>query len=109
MLNFTQEEKKAIVFLAVIALLGIGVDFSVKQFSEVRSIACFAQDLGKVDLNSADKRILMGISGIGERTAQRIIDYRDGHSGFSDPDELKGIKGISESRFTKIREYLIVK
>lgn len=109
MLNLTREERKAVVFLAAVALLGIGADFSFKQFSDGKSIACFSQDLGKVDLNSADKRILMGISGIGEKTAQRIIDYRDEHSGFSGTDELKGIKGISESRFARIKDYLVVK
>ncbi len=109
MLNFTQEERKVILFLAAIALLGVGVDFAVKQFSAGKSIACFAQDLGKVDLNSADKKLLMGMSGIGERLAQRILDYRQEHSGFSRVDELGDIKGISESKFAKIREYLIVK
>ncbi len=109
MLNLTQEERKVVLFLAVIALLGIGSNFLVKQFSPGKSIACFSQDLGKVDLNSADKKMLMGISGIGDKTAQRIIDYRDQHSGFSEVDELKSIKGISESRLAKIRDYLVTK
>jgi len=51
----------------------------------------------------------MSISGIGEKLAQRILDYRDAHAGFNNADELKDIKGISESKFTKIKEYLSVK
>lgn len=109
MLNFTREERKVILFLAAVALLGIGANFLVKRFSGGKSIACFAQDLGKVDLNSADKKVLMGLSGIGEKLAQRILDYRQEHAGFNRIDELKEVKGVNASKFAKIRDYLVVK
>ena len=109
MLNLTQEERKVMLFLVAIALVGIGGNFLVKQFSTAKSIAFFNQDLGKINLNSADKKLLMGISGIGEKLAGRIIVYRREHAGFSDVDELKAIKGITDSKFAKIKEYLTVK
>ncbi|MFA5063552.1 MAG: helix-hairpin-helix domain-containing protein [Candidatus Omnitrophota bacterium] len=109
MLNLTQEEKKVVLFLAGIALLGMVVSFGLKQFGAGKTAASFSEDLGKVDLNRADKRVLLGISGIGEKLAQRIIDYRDAASGFNGLDDLKNIKGINDSKFAKIKEYLIVK
>jgi len=109
MLNFTQEERKVMLFLIALALLGVGVNFVLKQFSGRKSISCFSEDLARINLNSADKRLLMKVSGIGEKLAQRIIDYRDQCSGFNDIEELKGIKGMNDSKFAKIKEYLIVK
>ncbi|MFA5177059.1 MAG: helix-hairpin-helix domain-containing protein [Candidatus Omnitrophota bacterium] len=109
MLNFTQEERKVILFLVAIALVGVGGNFLIKQFSTVKSIGCLSQDLAKIDLNSADKKLLMGISGIGEKLAGRIIEYRQARAGFSNVDELKEIKGITDSKFARIKEYLIAK
>ena len=109
MLNLTQEERKVIVFLAMLALLGVGVNLVVKQFGGGKSISSFSEDLGRVNLNSADKELLMKVSGIGEKLAQRIIDYREKSAGFNAIDELKEIKGMNDSKFTKIKEYLTVK
>jgi len=109
MLNLTQEERKVVLFLAGIALLGVVVNFGLKQFGAGKTVASFSEDLGKVDLNSADKKTLLGVSGIGEKLAQRIIEYRDAHSGFNGIDDLRNIKGINASKLAKIEEYLIVK
>ncbi|MDD5506090.1 MAG: helix-hairpin-helix domain-containing protein [Candidatus Omnitrophica bacterium] len=109
MLNLTQEERKVILFLVAIALVGVGGNFLIKQFSTAKSIACLSQDLAKIDLNSADKKLLMGISGIGEKLAGRIIEHRQARAGFSNVDELKEIKGITDSKFARINEYLIAK
>ncbi|MFH0855688.1 MAG: helix-hairpin-helix domain-containing protein [Candidatus Omnitrophota bacterium] len=109
MINLTQEERKVILFLAAVAVLGVAVNFAAKQLGGVKAIACFSEDLGKVDLNHADKKVLLGISGIGDKLAQRIIDYRDKRAGFNGLDELKDIRGITDSKFTRIKEYLIVK
>ena len=107
MFNLTQEERKVILFLAAVALLGLGADFLAKKFGRVKSVACFGQNLGKVNLNAADKKMLMGISGIGEKLAQRIIEYREARVSFSSLEQLKEVKGITDSKYAKIKEYLI--
>lgn len=107
MFDLTQEERKVILFLVAVALLGAGTNFLAKKFCRVNSVACFGQNLGKVNLNTADKKMLMGISGIGEKLAQRIIEYREARASFSSPEELKEIKGITDAKYAKIKEYLI--
>ena len=109
MFDFTQEERKVVLFLVAVALVGVGTNYLVKYFSGGETVASFSRDLGKIDLNSADKRLLMAISGIGEKLADRIIEYRQKHEGFSDLNELKDIKGVSDAKFVKIKEYLFVK
>ena len=53
----------------------------------------------KIPLNSATKEQLMSVSGIGEKFAQLIIDYREENGKFTDLSQLKQIKGIGESRY----------
>jgi len=106
-MNLTQEERKVIVFLLIVALIGIGADFLSKQLIPRKSLAGFSEDLGKIDLNNADKKLLMSISGIGEKIAQRIIDHRDKER-FNSIEELRNIKGVTKTRFERIKDYLIV-
>lgn len=59
-----------------------------------------------ISLNSASKEELMTLSGIGESKALLIIEYRDTNGGFKNIDELKNIKGIGDSIFEKIKNYI---
>lgn len=58
-----------------------------------------------VNLNTASKTRLMTIPGIGEATADRILQYRS-HTPFSRPDDLMNIKGIGEKRFERMRPFI---
>jgi comEA protein len=62
----------------------------------------------KIDLNKAYEADLMLLPGIGEVTAERIIEYREKNSGFRSINELLNIKGIGEKKFGKIKDYITV-
>jgi len=109
MLGLTPQERRVILFLITIALVGLGIEFIVKINSPLKVIVNAYQDLGKINLNSADKEQLMSLFGIGEKLAQRIIDYRAKVEGFKEMDELKNIKGISDDKYEKIKDFLVVK
>ena len=59
-----------------------------------------------ISLNTATKEDLMRLPEIGEKTAQRILDYRDSQGGFRSPEELKSIKGIGDSIYERILPFL---
>jgi competence protein ComEA len=61
-----------------------------------------------MDLNSATAEDLELVPGIGEKTATRIIRYRQEAGRFSKVSELKGIKGIKDRRFAALRRYFTV-
>lgn len=102
MFNLTKQEKQAVLFIAILSFLGIGLDFLAKTQNSVKSIFCDNQNLGKININQADKQALLFIPGIGEKLAQRIIQYRMEHGKFLDIEELRKIKGITAYRLRKI-------
>jgi competence ComEA-like helix-hairpin-helix protein len=109
MLNLTKQERQVVLFLSALAIAGLGINFLSKRFPAAKAIACLNPDLGKVDINLADKRALVSIPGIGEKLAQRILDYRGQKSKFCDVEELKNIKGITGHRFEQIKDRVCVK
>jgi competence ComEA-like helix-hairpin-helix protein len=109
MLDLTQEERKVVLFLMSVALLGAGISFLSKKYQPVRSFICSGQDITKIDLNKADKETLISISGIGEKISQRILDYRAQTKGFNSVEELKNIKGITNYRYEKFKDNFYVK
>lgn len=63
---------------------------------------------GKISLNSASIKELMTLPGIGESKAKLIILYRDQNNGFKSIEEIKNVKGIGNSIYEKLKDYLIL-
>ena len=59
-----------------------------------------------VDINTADKETLMGLNGVGESFAERIIEYREENGGFKAVQELTNIRGIGQALVEKNRDLL---
>ena len=58
-----------------------------------------------ISILTATKEEWMLLPGIGETKANAIIEYRNTH-GFQSIEDVKNVKGIGDSTFEKIKEYL---
>lgn len=63
---------------------------------------------GKININTADANTLEQIYGVGPVTARKIIDYREQHGSFQSIEELKNISGIGEKTFEKMQDYVTI-
>ena len=67
-----------------------------------------AENVGKVNINTAGVEELTTLDGIGEKRAEDIISYREQAGGFKSIDELMNIKGIKQAAFDKIKDKIYV-
>jgi competence protein ComEA len=56
-----------------------------------------------LDLNHARIEELMELPGIGEKLAQRVVEYRQNQGGFRSVDELRKVRGIGGKRMERLR------
>jgi competence protein ComEA len=61
-----------------------------------------------VNLNTATASQLEALPGIGAKTAQRIVEYRQKNGSFKKVEELMNVKGIGEKTFLKLKPQLTV-
>lgn len=64
---------------------------------------------GSIEINAALKSDFMRLPGIGETTAERIIEYRSVHGPFTTLEELMNVKGIGKKKFERIAPSCIIR
>jgi competence protein ComEA len=62
----------------------------------------------KININTAFAGDLQLLPGIGEVTAERIIDYREQKGGFRRIEDIKNVKGIGDKKFAQIKEFIVI-
>ncbi|MFP5246765.1 MAG: ComEA family DNA-binding protein [Thermoanaerobaculia bacterium] len=63
---------------------------------------------GVVNINTADAAQLALLPRIGEKAAQRIIEYRTEHGPFKKTAELMQVKGIGAKTYENLAKYVTV-
>lgn len=77
------------------------------------TIAYVTKDLStlaekSININTAGVNELIKLPGIGEKTAEKIIQLRNERGKFKRLNELMDVKGIGEVKFNKIKKFLYI-
>lgn len=62
-----------------------------------------------ININKATLEELQKLQGIGETTAQKIIEYRKQNGDFKQIEDIKNVSGIGDAKFETIKENIKVK
>ena len=62
----------------------------------------------KININTANVSELKQITGIGESTANKIIDYRQNVGKLKKIEDIKEVKGIGESKFESLKNKITI-
>ena len=108
-----------IIILMALYLLGVNLINSIDRVEDIKTEASFSVPsetdidaeavMDKIDINSATKTEFMLIDGIGEKTAEKIIEKREALGGFSSIEQIKRVDGIGNKNFEDIKDQIIIK
>lgn len=68
----------------------------------------FAQDEKKININTATLEELVELKHIGEKYAQRIIEFREKNGPFETIEDIMKVKGIGEKIFEVNKDRIVV-
>lgn len=107
--GFTDDARETAVNLAAPVSDGERIFFPTVQEAGEDAVSGFGDGTnvksdGKVDINRATEAELMTLTGVGEKTAARIIDYRTEHGKFEKIDDIMKVSGIKQGLFSKIKD-----
>lgn len=67
-----------------------------------------ASATGKININTASAEELKTLNGIGDATAQKIIEYRETSGPFSKTEDIKNVSGIGDKKYEAIADMICV-
>ena len=79
-------------------------------YDNVETVASFEEFLYEasiVNINTDGIEKLMTLEGIGEKTADAIISYRNENGKFETIEDIMDVKGIGEKTFEDIKDYIV--
>jgi competence protein ComEA len=90
--------------LQALVLTLLAATFAIPSFAAEPAAA----PSGVVNINTADASQLALLPGIGEKVAQRIVDYRSEHGPFKAIADLEQVKGLGSKAVERLSSHIAV-
>lgn len=104
--------------LSLVTGLGIGaykksrqrLEFSVQPYkmATLEDADKFIEQYSQININSFKIDELARLPGVGEKIAQRIVEYHQAHGAFKRKEELMRVEGIGEKKFEKVKDLIVL-
>lgn len=102
MFYLTPQERKFIVIIMIVFIMGASVQLLFKR--DIAPVRWAKQVRNfKININTARVDQLQMLPGIGSTLTSRIIDYRKSYGPFKTLEDLRNVDGITAKRFGKIK------
>jgi len=63
----------------------------------------------RININTADVKSLMTLTGVGRKVAEKIVEYRDSHGPFKKAEDLRKVEGVGHGVWERNRARIAVK
>lgn len=83
----------------------------ISLFAVMAVVIGFVMTVGAVEMvniNTASKEELMQLEGVGNVTAEKIVEYREANGPFAAPEDIMNVKGIGSSTYEKNKDRITV-
>ena len=81
------------------------LDFNTTNFKNSKKVVPPEKS---ININKASIEDLLKLPGIGEKTAENIINFREKITRFKKLEDILNVKGIGTSKFNKIKKYIYI-
>lgn len=82
--------------------------FSILALLMLFSLNVYAQENGKVNINTATVQELVQLKGVGTQYAQRIVEFREANGPFQKPEDIMKVQGVGQKTWEMNKELIVL-
>jgi len=82
--------------------------FSIFALLMLFSLNVYAQENGKVNINTATVQELVQLKGVGTQYAQRIVEFREANGPFQKPEDIMKVQGVGQKTWEMNKELIVL-
>jgi competence protein ComEA len=72
------------------------------------SVNVYAQEKGKVNINTATVKELVQLKGVGNQYAQKIVEYRQAKGPFQKPEDIMKVQGVGQKTWEMNKGVIVI-